>query len=157
MIPRWYRTVFIVAAVYDAIIGAAFLVAWQRVFELFGVTPPNHGGYVQFPAALLMIFAAMFSRIARDPRAGRSLIRYGIALKVAYSALIFGYQFTTGVPAMWVPFAWLDVGFAFVFFLVWRALGTPRRAGVAVAPDRERRGIRGAAVAAKMGRTQEET
>ena len=37
------------------------------------VTPPNHWAYVQFPAALLVIFGLMFVAIAQDPVANRGI------------------------------------------------------------------------------------
>jgi len=96
------------------------------LFDWFGVTPPNHVGYVQFPALLLLIFAAMFWRIAQDPAGNRALIPYGISLKVAYCALVFWYQLTSAVPFMWVPWAWLDLGFIVLFVIAWKA--TPAQA-----------------------------
>jgi hypothetical protein len=44
-------------------------------------TEPNHPAYVQFPAALLIIFVLMFVTIARDPARFRHLIPFGVLLK----------------------------------------------------------------------------
>ncbi len=54
------RLLFVVAGLYDFVIGAAFLVAGPQLFERAGVTPPNHWGYVQFAALLLIVFGMMF-------------------------------------------------------------------------------------------------
>jgi hypothetical protein len=116
----WRKWLFLVAALYDGVLGIAFLFFWPLVFELFGVTPPNHGGYVQFPSCLLILFGFLFLRIARDPVGQRDLIPFGMGLKAAYSGLVFWYQITTGVPAMWVPWAWLDLVFLAAFFVAWR-------------------------------------
>ena len=113
----WRRWLFFIAALYDGIIGLAFVFFWPRLFANFGITPPNHGGYVQFPALLLIIFALMFLRIARDPDANRNLIDYGMGLKVAYSGIAFRYELTTGIPSMWVWFAWFDVAFLILFII----------------------------------------
>lgn len=121
----WRRWLFYVAAVYDGILGIVFLLAWPWIFRLFDVTPPNHGGYVQFPAFLLMIFGAIFLRIARDPDGNRDLIVYGMGLKAGYSGLVFWYQMTTGVPFMWVPWAWVDLIFLALFALARRPLAHP--------------------------------
>ncbi len=48
---------FIIAAIYDGILGFLFLLAGDSMFNSFQVVPPNHWGYVQFPGALLIIFA----------------------------------------------------------------------------------------------------
>ena len=130
MSTNWRKWLFYVAALYDGILGVAFLFVWPWVFRLFEVTPPNHGGYVQFPAFLLIIFGFMFLRIAQDPIAHRDLIPYGIGLKAAYSGLVFWYQFSGGVPFMWIPFAWVDLVFLLLFVLARqpKAIGVRRAA-----------------------------
>lgn len=125
MTGDWRKPLFYVSAFYDGVLGIAFLFFWPQVYEMFGVTPPNHGGYVQFPALLLVIFGWMFLRIARDPDANRGLIDYGIALKLSYSGLVFWHMLSTGVPSMWVPFAWLDLGFLILYVI---ARSAPARA-----------------------------
>ena len=114
---------FAVAALYDGLLGLAFLLAGPQVFDWAGVPPPNHFGYVQFPAALLIIFAAMFAAVAIRPRANRGLIPYGIAMKVAYAATVIYHWAATGIPFMWKPFAIADVAFAVLFAAAWVSLG----------------------------------
>jgi hypothetical protein len=121
MTGGWRRGVFYVAAAYDGILGVLFLIAWSQIYALFGVTPPNHPGYVQFPALLLSLFGLLFLRIARDPVGNRDLIVYGIGLKGAYSGLVFWHQLTAGVPFMWIPWAWVDLVFLIVFVLARRS------------------------------------
>ena len=121
------RILFWLAALYDAVLGIAFLVAPWWVYQTCEVTPPNHWGYVQFPAALLLIFAVMFVAIARDPVGNRGLILYGIGLKVAYCAVTFGYWFGSGIPDMWKPFAIADVVMLVLFLWAYVALGASGR------------------------------
>jgi len=116
---------FLIAALYDGLLGLAFLVAPVALFELFQVTPPNHIGYVQFPALLLVLFAWMFLRIARDPVFNRNLIPYGIGLKVSFCAVVFGHWVMKGIPAMWKPFAVADLVFLVLFVAAARVLKTP--------------------------------
>ena len=116
---RLVSILFAVAGLYEGILGAAFLLAPAALFSWYGVTPPNHFGYVQFPAALLIVFAIMFFAVAANPRANKILIPYGILLKASYCGLAFGYWFTQGVPDMWKPFAVADLVFAVLFFWAW--------------------------------------
>ena len=111
---------FTVAGFYESILGVAFLVAPAALFDHFEVTPPNHFGYVQFPAALLLVFGIMFFAVAFNPRANRNLIPYGILLKASYCTLVFGYWFAQGIPGMWKPFAITDLVFAAAFYWAWR-------------------------------------
>ena len=55
--PVWIPILFGLAALYDGLLGLLFLLAPGYPFQLFSVVPPNHLGYVQFPAAVLLIFA----------------------------------------------------------------------------------------------------
>lgn len=114
---------FVIAALYDGLLGLAFVFFNSEIFNFYGVTPPNHAAYVQFPALLLLIFAAMFMRIAKDPVKNRSLIPYGMGLKASYCALAFGHQATQGIPSMWIPWAWADLAFLVLFTLTWLHLG----------------------------------
>ncbi len=114
---------FVLAALYDGLLGFAFLLGANAIFKLFAVPPPNHFGYVQFSAALLIVFAIMFLSIASNPAKKRELIIYGILLKFSYCAVVFSYWFTTGIPYMWKPFAIFDFVFMLLFLWAFLALG----------------------------------
>ncbi len=129
------RILFVVAALYDGLLGLAFLVASGAIFARFAVTPPNHVGYVQFPGALLIVFALMFAAIARSPKRNRGLIVYGILLKVSYSGVVFGHWLARGVPNMWKPFALADVLFIILFVLAY--VGLAERPAAALADDQK--------------------
>src|ERR1035437_8081991 len=104
-------TLFVIAALYDGLLGLAFLIGGDAVFKAFAVTPPNHIGYVQFPAALLIVFATMFAAVAKNPMRYRCLIPYGILLKISYCGVVFLHWFAGGIPYMWKPFAVFDLVF----------------------------------------------
>ena len=89
MTTTMVKGLFIIAAIYDGVLGLLFLFSPGLAFEMFEVVPPNHFGYVQFPAILLLIFAAMFYRVAMDPVANRFIMLYGVALKAGYSGIVF--------------------------------------------------------------------
>lgn len=116
---------FIVAALYDGILGVVFILAGGSVFAWYNVTPPNHFGYVQFPGALLIVFALMFLAVARNPVANRNLIPYGIMLKISYCGVVFYHWLRTGIPNMWKPFAVFDLVFLVLFIWAYAALAKP--------------------------------
>ena len=62
--PLPIRILFFVSFAYDGLLGLAFIFAAPTIFELAGITPPNHWGYVHFAAGTLVIFAWMFLQIA---------------------------------------------------------------------------------------------
>ena len=123
---RAVSTIFALSGIYDAGLGLIFLLAPAAMYARFGVTPPNHWGYVQFGAAMLIIFGLMFLQVAVKPAANRNLIPYGILLKVAYAGTVFAYWFTQGLPDMWKPFAVADAVFAVLFAWAWVRLSPAR-------------------------------
>ncbi len=116
------RALFAVAGVYDGGLGLAFLFAGRALFEAFGVTPPNHPGYVQFPAALLVVFALMFFAVAADPVRNRNLVPWGILLKASYCGVVGYHWLAGGIPGMWKPFWFADLAFLLLFAWAWSAL-----------------------------------
>ena len=119
---RIVSSIFLLSALYDGLLGLAFMFFAPSLFQAYGVTPPNHWGYVQFPAAILIIFAVMFTAIAIDPLKNRSLMPYGAMLKLSYSGVVFYYWFTTNIPDMWKPFAVADFVFMILFIWAWFAV-----------------------------------
>jgi hypothetical protein len=122
------RALFVIAGIYDWLLGALFLMAPSWPFRQFDIAEPNHPAYVQFPGALLMIFALMFFLVASDPSRYRQLIPFGILLKVAYCGLAFGYWSTAGIPGMWKVFAVIDLVMGVLF--VWSFLALRPRTSI---------------------------
>jgi hypothetical protein len=123
------RLLFLIAAAYDGVLGGVFLIAPHYPFELMEITPPNHFGYVQFAAALLLIFGCMFLEVARDPVGNRPLILYGMLLKMAYCGLVAYYWLNEPpmVPMVWKIFAGVDLAMLLLFLLSYMALAAPAR------------------------------
>lgn len=76
-------------------------------------------------ALLLLVFAAMFYRVATDPVRNRELILYGIGLTTAYSGDCVLLPDHHRHSFMWVPWAWADLVFLVVFVVAWNKLGSP--------------------------------
>lgn len=113
---------FAVAAIYDGVLGLAFLFLGRHLFEQFNVPPPNHFGYLHFGAAILLVFTIMFIKIASNPVENKNLIPFGILLKISYCGVIFYHWFTANVPNIWKPFAYLDLIFIALFFAAYVSL-----------------------------------
>jgi len=124
---RSMTVLFLVAALYDGLLGAAFLLASDPIFKWLDVEPPNHLGYVQFPAALLVIFAVMFLAIAMRPVRNRNLIPYCILLKLSYCSVVMYHWYTAGIPDMWKPIWVADFTFLILFIWAWITLGKKER------------------------------
>ncbi len=127
MKPEWIRPLFVVAALYDFVLGVAFLLAWSTIYARFGVAPPNHPGYIQFGAAAIAIFGVGFWFVAQAPERNRDIIKLGVLLKLAYAGTVLSYWAQGRIPAMWVPFAWADLVFLIAFLAAPRAARARRR------------------------------
>ncbi len=119
---KLFRLFYVVAGLYDGILGVLFVLFPSAIFNYFEVEPPNHMAYVQFPGLLLIVFAIMFFRVAANPMKNRELIIYGIGLKISYCGIAFWYLITTGIPSMWIPWMWMDLGFLLLFVITWISL-----------------------------------
>ncbi|MEX2217645.1 MAG: hypothetical protein WD749_02700 [Phycisphaerales bacterium] len=122
MVPSWIRALLVANGVYDLVLGAAFLVAGARMYDAMGVTPPNHWGYVQFPAALVAVFGAAFLVAARAPGRHRDIVAMGVFLKLAYAGVVLGHMFKGSVPALWTVFGWIDLLMALLLAAAWSTL-----------------------------------
>ena len=122
MTRPFVRALFALAGCYDALIGLAFLVAGPWIFDRAGVPQPDHWGYIQFGALLLVIFGAMFFAIARDPVRNRNLMPFGMLLKLAYCGIVCYYWVTTGCPFLFKPFVAIDALMLILFLLAYRSV-----------------------------------
>lgn len=128
------RLIFYLSAAYDGILGLVFLFAAPAIFACFGTPPPNHLGYVQFPACLLLIFAAMFWSIGLDPQRNRGLILYGLLLKISYCSITAVYWFKGQLPPMWQPFTICDFWMGLSYVWAFLALAEPDAPPAATPP-----------------------
>ena len=124
----WIKALFVIAGIYDGLLGVGFLFGGLSIFAAAHVTPPNHIGYIQFPALLLIIFGIMFFRVAADPIKNREVMLYGVALKASYCGVTFWHNLHGGIPTMWMPFAWADLAFLILFLIAWRQTAGYQRA-----------------------------
>ncbi len=116
---------YYVAALYDGLLGLGFLFAAPLVFDWTGITPPNHFGYLHFPAALLLTFGLLLLAVARHPERNRNLIPFGIMLKLSYCGVAFYHWLSADIPWIWKPFAIVDLLFLVAF--VWSYRSLPRQ------------------------------
>ena len=109
------RMPFYASSVYDGVLGILLLFFSEPILKLFNIVPPNHSGYLQFPALLLIVFSVMYLQIAKDPLKNVNLVPYGILLKVSYCLVVCWHWIFSSVPDMWKPLALFDVIFLILF------------------------------------------
>ncbi len=116
------KKLFVVAGLYDLIIGLIFLVGFKQLYAYFNVALPNHDGYIHFAAAVVMVFGIGFFFVAQNPVRNRDIIKMGILLKLSYSLTVLGHNYFGYVPQVWVPWAWIDLAFLAAFIIALRSV-----------------------------------
>ena len=109
------RILFVIAALFDFILGVAFLRFGPQIFEQYNIPIPSHWGYIHFSCLLLMIFGLMFITIAIRPHQNRNLIPFGVLLKAAYIGVSGYYWIFGGIPDAFKPFLFVDAAMLLAF------------------------------------------
>ncbi len=119
----FYKGLFLVAGLYDLILGTIFFFFYVPLYGYFGITLPNHPEYVQAPALFIVILGIMFFYIYKNMYKNVDMVKIGILSKAAYSGLAFYHYLFTSLPAIFVVFAWFDLAFLILFVMFLRFAG----------------------------------
>lgn len=124
-----YKVFFLVAAVYDIVLGALFFLFYGPLYSALGIALPNNTSYIHLTAAFVVVQGIGYWFVYQDPDANRGIVKLGVVYKAAFSGLAIWYWITGGLlhPVFGI-FGILDIGFlvGFVMFLM-----TPARQRVA--------------------------
>jgi hypothetical protein len=115
-----YKRLFLVAGLYDFVLGAIFFFFYVSLYGYLGITLPNHPEYVQAPALFIVILGIMFFYIYRNMYKNVDMVKIGILSKAAYSGLAFYHYLFTSLPVIFVVFAWFDLAFLILFVMFLR-------------------------------------
>jgi len=103
----FWKPFFLVAAVYDAILGAAFFLFYQPLFHALSISLPNNTSYIHITAAYVFVQGLSYWFVYRNPVGNVDIVKVGIVYKVIYSGLAF-YYLAIGQLLSSI-FAWLGV------------------------------------------------
>jgi hypothetical protein len=95
---KYYKGMFLVAAVYDLLLGVIFTFLHEPAFRILGIGEklPEFRGYLSLIGAFLFVIGCAYCLIyLGDLRRNRDLITVGALYKLAYSAIAF-YYFAVG-------------------------------------------------------------
>lgn len=117
--PGW-RAFFLVAALYDLLLGAAFVVVGEQLLRAIGMELPPHVAYIQLAAVFIFVQGLSYALVYRDPLGNLGIVRVGVAYKAAYAGLALWYLVIGLLPSVFfLPWAAIDAAFlvGFVLFL----------------------------------------
>ena len=115
-----YRNLFLVAALYDFILGCVFFIALPSLFEnIFKIPAPNYPAFFQAAAAFVFVMGVGFYFVYLNMYRNIDIVKLGIVFKLVYTGLAFYYVFVEKFPWIFSVFGFLDLIFIvfFVFYL----------------------------------------
>lgn len=116
-----YRTFFLVAALYDIVLGAGFFFLYGPLFSTLGIALPNNISYIHLTAAFVFVQGVGYWFVFQDPDANRGIVKLGVIYKVAFSGLSAYYWAIGGlIHPIFGLFGILDALFliGFVMYLM---------------------------------------
>lgn len=120
-VTRFFKAVFLVAALYDAVLGVAFFFLYKPIFDTLGIALPNNTSYIHLSAGFIFVQGVGYWFVYRNMLRNVDLVKLGVVYKVIYSAVAV-YYLAIGelLDAAFAWFAVFDVAFAalFVAFLL---------------------------------------
>jgi hypothetical protein len=117
---RPYRILFLIAALYDFILGFIFFAFLRFIFEdLFRIPYPLYPAFFQAAAAFVFVMGIGFYFVYRNMYRNIDLVKVGIIFKLFYTGLAFYHVFVEKMPWIFSVFGFLDLVFIvfFIFFL----------------------------------------
>jgi hypothetical protein len=138
---KYYKVLFLVAAVYDILLGIIFTFFYKPGFSLLGVSInfPGLGGYISLIGSFLLVIGVAYYLIYRgDLIKNRDLVLIGTLYKLAYCSTAFFYFALGEVPNMIFVFVFglLDLIMFLLMAECYMYIGKILRAGMAAQESR---------------------
>ena len=98
---KFYRGLFLVAAIYDISLGIIFTFFYKFVFQLLNISEiiPEFEGYIPLIGAFLFVIGIGYLLIfLGDLHRNRDLISVGALYKLAYCVIVFYYFAIGNIP-----------------------------------------------------------
>ena len=118
-----YRNLFLLAALYDIVLGAAFIFLNDPILDALAITPPDNKSYIHLSAVFVLVQGLSYLFVYRDLAGNVDMIQVGIIYKAAYIAVAIYYlAIDELVHSVFLLFAMLDVAFMGLFIAALLAL-----------------------------------
>jgi hypothetical protein len=122
MNPTW-RWFFLVAALYDIILGAAFFLLYGPLFEWLAIEQPYNTSYIHLTAAFVFTQGLGYWFVYQDPPGNRGIVKVGVVYKFVFSSLAAYYLLIDQlIHPVFALFGALDLLFLVGFVMFLRAV-----------------------------------
>lgn len=116
-----WRTFFLVAALYDIVLGIGFFFLFDPLFMALGIALPNNTSYIHLTAAFVFVQGLGYWFVYQDMTANMGIVKLGIVYKAVFAGLGF-YYLAIGqlLHPVFLVFAVADAFFLVGFWLFLR-------------------------------------
>ena len=128
---HFYRRFFVIAALYDGILGGLFFAFYAPIYRVFNIPFPDNLTYLQMISAFVFVQGLGYWYVSRDLQRNVDLVRIGAIYKAVYILVSIAALVNGQLPhTIFAWFAALDLLFliGFVRFLMLARPATPRLA-----------------------------
>lgn len=115
---KFYKAAFLVAALYDFILGFVFFVFYRNVYEMFNITLNDTPAYLQLSAAFVFAQGLLYYFVYHNLQRNIDIVKVGVAYKICYTGVAFFYWAAGSLPhSMFGVFGFCDVIFIILFVM----------------------------------------
>lgn len=116
----FFRWLFLIAAVYDFVLGLIFFFGYQSIYSFFHITLPDYPMYLQMAVAFVIAMGVGYYFVYRNMYRNIDLVKLGVVYKGVYSGLTGYFYFAGLAHILYFWFAVIDFIFLvlFVLFLI---------------------------------------
>lgn len=114
----YYNGLYLIAALYDLVLGFGFLLFYKTIYKVLGMNIPENPAYLSLCAIMIGIYGILLFMIHKNPEKSRNMIIYAMLIKFAFVAVVLYYWLFVGSGYVDVPFrviAGVDLIFALLF------------------------------------------
>jgi len=113
----FFRSLFLIAALYDIILGLLFFFFYRQVYGFFNITLPDYPMYLQMAVAFVLAMGIGYYFVFKNLYRNVDLVKLGIVYKAVYAGLTTYFYFANLAHVVFFWFAIID--FIFLLLFVW--------------------------------------
>lgn len=115
---RFYKGMFMVAALYDFVLGVGFFFFYKGIYALLNIQLPDQPAYLHTAAAFVFAQGLLYYFVYLNLEKNVDIVKVGIAYKLVYTGVAFYYWALGQLPhPMFALFGFLDLIFVVLFAL----------------------------------------
>ncbi|MEE9573130.1 MAG: hypothetical protein V3W20_08795 [Candidatus Neomarinimicrobiota bacterium] len=115
---KFYSGVFIIAALYDFILGITFFLFYKPIYAMFNMPLPQEPAYLHAAAGFVFAQGLLYYYVYKDLKRNVDIVKVGLLYKFVYIGVAIYYIAINQIPHPTYPvFALLDIVFVWLFIL----------------------------------------